>query len=146
MAMIAEGLVWWVVLVLLELVLVGPVDRNELLLAAGAAATASVAGLVGRRATGRRYPLALADLRPLVRVPGALVPETVQLARLALSRQRPIGHWRQRRPADRVETGPHPTVAAAVWTVGQSATPGAFIAEVDEREARVHVLRRRAEG
>jgi len=145
MAMIAELLGWWVVLAGLELLFIGPVDRNELLLAAGAAATASVAALVGRRSSRRRYPFGVLDLRPLLRVPVALVPETIQLARLVASPQRPIGHWRHRRPPDRVEGGPHPTVAAAAWTVGQSATPGEFVADVDGAEAQVHVLRRRAQ-
>jgi hypothetical protein len=145
MAVIAEALGWWVVLAVLELLFIGPVDRNELLLAAGGAGTASVAAIVGRRATGRRYPVAPADLRPLLRVPATLVPETAQLTRLVLSRQRPIGHWRHRRPPERVESGPNQTVAAAAWTVGQSATPRAFVAAVEENEARVHVLRRRAD-
>ena len=146
MAMIAEASAWWVVLAVLELLFIGPVDRNELLLAAAGALTGSVAGVIARRATGRRYPVAPADLRPLLRMPAALVPESAQLVRLVLSRQRPIGHWRHRRPPDRVEAGPNQTVAAAAWTVGQSATPGAFVAEVGDHEARVHILRRRGQA
>lgn len=145
MATIAEATAWWVVLAVLELLFLGSVDRNELLLAAAAGLIGSVAGVIARRATGRSYPVAAADLRPLLRVPRALAGESARLVPLLLSGHRPIGHWRHRRLPERVETGPHPTVAVAAWTVAESASPGAFVAEIGDHEARVHVLRRRAE-
>jgi len=145
MRMLAEAVGWWVALVLLELVLVSTVDRNELLLAAGGALVGTVGGIVGRRASRHRYPFGARDLQPLLRPPAAILPESLQLARLVLSRVRPIGLWRDRRVPDRAMDGETRTVATAAYVVGQSSTPATFVATFERPVAVVHTLRRRGE-
>jgi hypothetical protein len=145
MQVVAEAVVWWVVLVLLELVWVSTTDRNELLLAVGGALVAAVGGVIGRRASERRYPFGARDLRPLLRMPAAVVPESLRLASLVLSRTRPIGVWRQRPVPDNALEGDTRTVATAAFVVGQSATPETFVASVERPVAIVHTLRRRGE-
>lgn len=145
MRVLREVVLWWVALVLLELVWVSTVDRSELLLAFGGALVASIGGVIGRRATGRTYPFTAADLRPLVRGPSAVLPETLQVGRLVLSRTRPIGVWRDRSVPDRALQGDTRTVATAAFVVGQSSTPATYVASVERPVAVVHTLRRRAE-
>ena len=141
MSTLAELAGWWVVLVVGDLVLISTVDRNELLVAAGAAAAGAVAAVVGRRATRCRYPLSASDLRPLLRIPAAVLPETVRLVRVLASRRRPIGAWvRKQPPAKALADGDEGTVLAAAWTVGQSATPGSIVAELEPGSAVTHTL------
>jgi hypothetical protein len=145
MGIMAELTGWWAALFVLEIVFIGPVDRYELLLALGAGLVGAVGGVVARRASRRRYELSLTDLRPLLRVPVAVVPETVRLVRLLARRRRPIGAWRGRRVPELGPNRPHVQVAAAAWTLAQCATPGAFVAGLVDGRADVHELRRQGE-
>ena len=126
--LVTTFVVWWLVLLGLELVFISTIETAELVLGAGAATLGAAAAVLLTRLErpstgplGRIVPAVLAW-------PGTLLGDTVHLLRLAgqsaTRRRRPRGSFRRVRLQDG---------AGAAWAgLLISATPGACVVAVDE--------------
>ncbi|MET8545429.1 hypothetical protein ABZW03_33050 [Kitasatospora sp. NPDC004799] len=128
----AELLLWWGLLLLLNIVLISAVTPLEVAVGGGVALLAALGALAVRRASGAA-PGGAARLAPALRAfPRTLLADTGRLALAVVS----PGHRRSGFRAVRLAPGTGPAWAAALL----SATPGAYVVDVDGQGLLVHAL------
>jgi multisubunit Na+/H+ antiporter MnhE subunit len=79
---VVEVAVWWVLLFAGYLALVSPLSGGEVILGALLSAVAGYAGVLARRASDLSFAVSWRWWSPLVRIPVAVLAETLALARL----------------------------------------------------------------
>ncbi|MFI2612664.1 hypothetical protein [Kitasatospora sp. NPDC018619] len=130
----AELLMWWGLLLLLNLVFISSVTPLETAVGAAVAVLGALGAVAVRRASGAA-PGGAARLAPALRAfPGTLLADTGRLARAVFS----PAHRRSGFRAVRLAPGTGPAWAAALL----SSTPGAYVVDVDGQTLLVHTLGR----
>ncbi|MGW3230322.1 hypothetical protein [Kitasatospora sp. NPDC001095] len=134
MRTVAELLIWWGLLVLLNVVFISSVTPLETAVGGGIALLAALGAVAVRRTSGAA-PGGPARLgAALLAFPGTLLADTGRLALAVLS----PGHRGSGFRAVRLSPGTGPAWAAALL----SSTPGAYVVDVDGQTLLVHSLGR----
>lgn len=143
MARALEAVLWWVLLLLLQVVSISSVTPRELAVAAVFSAVGA-AGAVGlRRAGGLAYRPRPGWARWLLAVPREAVSDVARLAILA--RQEASGRQGEYTRFDRVELPDDGSAAGraarrGMATLVLSLTPATYVADVDVRDGDADVL------
>ncbi|WBP84535.1 Na+/H+ antiporter subunit E [Kitasatospora cathayae] len=127
-----ELLLWWGVLLLLNIVLISSVPPLEVAVGGGVALLGAMGAVAVRRASGATVGGAARLARALWAFPWTLLADTGRLALAVLSPGRRHGGFRTVRLA--------PGTGAAWGAALLSATPGAFAVESRDGELTVHTL------
>lgn len=136
MRTVAELLLWWGMLLLLNVVLISSVTPLEVAVGGGVALLGALGALAARRGSGAT-PGGTARLAPALRAfPRTLLADTGRLVLAVLSPRRRRSGFR----AVRLAPGTGPAWAAALL----SSTPGAYVVDVDGQSLLVHALGREA--
>ena len=138
--MVAEVVLWWAVSYAVWLMSLSAAPLQELLVGAAAAFPCGLIAYGARRATGDRWVLRARWLRPALRLPVALVTDTVAVLASAFSR-RPVGRF-ERIPTGAVDDIPPARSRRAVATFWVSLTPGSYVVDADPAsgELMVHTV------
>jgi multisubunit Na+/H+ antiporter MnhE subunit len=127
---LAEAAVWWVLLFGGYLALVSPLSGGEFALGAVLGAVAGGAAVAARRVSGSSFAVSWRWLGPVVRIPVAVLADTLLLTRLLWARWRgreaPGGAVRTvalSQQADEVREGSWQAVAGLLLSL----SPGSFV-------------------
>lgn len=126
---IAESAVWWALCLGVWLVTLSAVAWQELIVAALAAVPCGVMATAARVVAGNAWRIRAAWLRPIARLPIAIVTDTAQVIVAAL-RRRPVEFAELTLPGGRGEDPPA-AGRRALATLVVSASPGTFVADID---------------
>jgi multisubunit Na+/H+ antiporter MnhE subunit len=143
---LVEAAVWWVLLFGGYLALVSPLSGGEFVLGALLSVVAGCAGVLARRASDSSFAVSWRWLGPIVRLPVAVLADTLLLARLLGQRWRSMGA-----PAGNIRTLPLTQQPDEVRTESWQAvaglllslSPGSFVLDSSGQPPRllVHVVR-----
>ncbi|MFD0279443.1 hypothetical protein ACFVHB_36885 [Kitasatospora sp. NPDC127111] len=127
-----ELLLWWGLLLLLNIVLISSVTPLEVAVGGGIALLGAIGAVIVRRASGAAWGGAARWAHALWAFPSTLLADTGRLVLAVLSPRHRDGGFR----TVRLDPGTGPAWAAALF----SATPGAYVVEAEGGTLTVHAL------
>jgi multisubunit Na+/H+ antiporter MnhE subunit len=137
---LVEVTAWWVVLVLVWIATLATVTVQELVVAGVLAVPCAYLARLGRQAVGVSWPMRASWLRWLLRVPWAVLHDTVAVALLAARPDRPQDDRFREIPLSD-QDGPSTGAAReAAATLVLSAAPGSVVVDVHDHHLLVHEL------
>jgi multisubunit Na+/H+ antiporter MnhE subunit len=129
--LLVEAAVWWVLLWAGYLALVSPLSGGEFILGALLSAVAGSAAVLARRASGSSFAVPRHWVGALLRLPGAVMADTWQLAQLAWTasiRRRTVGGLQTLELADQPDERRDASWQAVAGLL-LSLSPGSFVVD-----------------
>lgn len=140
MRALLEITAWWVILVLVWIATLTAVTVQELVAAGVLAVPCAVLARLGRQATGIHWPMRAVWFRWPLRLPWAVLHDTVAVLALAFRRDNPQDDRFSEVPLPDQDSDSVRAAQDAAATVLLSSAPGSVVVDADEDRLLVHEL------
>jgi hypothetical protein len=139
---VVESVAWWGACWGVWLVSLSAVSGQDLAVSAAASIPCGILAAVGRRAAGNRWSFRLSWFRPILKLPFAVVSDSLQVLGKAATGHRPAGELKSVGVASASGSSSLAAGRRALSTVLICTTPASVVIDfdVDAGDSRVHVL------